>query len=260
MTRSAFSIFDVLLLIFLVVGLIAGAFIIFAPLAGSGSPSPRMANARQLGDIHRQMVLFAQDNKDFYPGIDPQTRLPLPAVTVGPDDAPLIFNGQPFDDDAGLHPASRLALLVDQKYFAPDLMISPLDLGSKTKWISDQTSISTRNYSYALLDIRHDGRRVEWRDTNHADAAVLSDRAIHNGAGTAHSIHTEPDSGWQGNVVFNDNRVDWVTTTSLPDAQYGKAAPVSTDDLFAPDFNSEGKPHHDALMAHDKAEGGPSPN
>ena len=181
-----------------------------------------VTNDLQLRGIHQALMMYAQINGEFYPGLNAKGKI-VNATVEGRCEPLLIGN-----------------------YFTGGYIVSPLEV--KPEWTTGP--VTSNHYSYAMLDIDVDGHRHhEWRDTLNTEAIAVSDR----NAGTAddvYSLHTSPGQGWRGNVVFNDNHVQFVESPILR-TRMGQGSsnqidvPVNPNDHL---FESDGP--DDALMIH----------
>ncbi|MAX25164.1 MAG: hypothetical protein CMJ19_11740 [Phycisphaeraceae bacterium] len=224
-TSRAFTLIELLVVISIIALLIG---ILLPALASARSRARQIQGTTQVRGIHACMTIFAQSNKDWYPGIDSQGQLDNTSATV----------------------ENRFQLLLDQNYFAGEYIINPNESG-KTIWKPGDT-VTVNHYSYALLMIHPNNtgdREDEWRQTSNAQAPVATDRAIANGAMAVKSIHTNPlanTNDWQGSVVWNDNHAAFksnhMLSTQMGDHRF------DTDHLFE-DEMTPGMFGHNAVMA-----------
>lgn len=192
-------------------------------------PAPQMQNSTQVRGIHTGLVLYAQGNNGWYPG--------------------LMSDGQTIDPTTGLTVEGRIQKLINENYFIEEYARSPAE---KQKGIT----------SYALLqiDTTPDGTRAnqsvrhqEWKDTTNSEAVIISDRAIDNGGSFTHikSVHTPKTksgvSDWRGSVAWNDNHVTFESTHTLS-TKYNDVSHAN-DHLF---INQTGDAHtgSDAFMVY----------
>ncbi len=199
----------------------------------------RMQNGTQVRGIHIGMVLYAQGNKNHYPGFDKFGNNATFASNIAnvPDFIAADFS-------SANPTAAVYAILMNGSYFTPEYAISPLE-PNKVKAAPGSTPLTSANYSYALFSVADPtadkGRRAEWFDTQNSQAPIAGDRgkAIDPTMRTT-SIHvqttTAAPNDWQGNVVWNDNHVTFETTANLRGDNIkigdkaGKAGDI--DDLF----------------------------
>ncbi len=202
----------------------------------------RMQNGTQVRGIQQGMVLYAQGNKTFYPGLTSS------GANMGKIDGAasegIMFGAAAFDD---ANPTAIVyAIMMTDSYFTPEYAISPLD-ASKTKATPGPTPVTNANYSYALLKVTNKqsdaGRRTEWSDTQNSQAPIAGDRSkAIDPSMTTTSLHvatTGADSAhWQGSVVWNDNHVTFENTgklkvTNLKIGRVHNFDSTDTDDLFS---------------------------
>ena len=154
-------------------------------------PRPPKDRGRQLRGIHQGLVMYAQGNNDYYPGLNAQ--------------------GEPI----AIRVEQRLKLLLDGDYFSPEYLVSPVERG-REPWRSGP--FTAEHNSYAMLQVPESGgRHAEWRDTMNTRAAILADR----NTGTVDdpsSIHYR--HAWRGHILWNDNHVGF-EMSPLQETEYG---------------------------------------
>lgn len=224
----AFTMVD--LTVLLVLGVVLVAILWPALTSNSRGPRRQLPNNTQVRGIHQSMVMYAQGNKGYFPGLD----------SAGADGRTDV--------------AARFEILLHGNYFTGEYAVSPSE--TFTAWTTGP--VYPHHYSYAMSQLPPTGqRRAEWSETLNTEAAVLGDR----NKGTAalpHSVHTEAASypNWRGTVAYNDNHVVF-ESTHVVETAFGTGKHTVTnkaDHLFAEDTTSD----DDALFIH-TSNGKPTP-
>ena len=166
----------------------------------------QMPSNTQLRGVHQTMVVYAQNNGNWYPGFDRAGNMVDASVEY------------------------RYKVLLDANLITGDYLLSPTE--TKTEWTTGP--VTRDNYSFAMLDVDAPGERAkEWQETLHAEAALLSDRNTGSDTGShISSVHTTTNKGdWRGSIAWGDNHTAF-STTHLLNTQYGSAPPLTNDNLF----------------------------
>lgn len=210
-----------LVLLFLV------AAVILPSLGPHGRDASPMKNSSQLRGIHQGMVIYADSNNGFLPGLNASGE----TVADGPETG---FSGD------STTAAARMWVLLNGQFFTGELAINPKD--HKRKWAVG--AVTKDNFSYAMLSIADTaaerGRREEWKDNANSQALLMSDRALRTGldAGAGvpdrviRSVWTTASGDWKGNVVWGDNHAGLEQSHKNFQTRYVKAT-ATGDNLFA---------------------------
>ena len=204
-------------------------------------------NSTQSRGLHQGEILFAQQNNHWYTGFDRNGKLDTGHVF---DDGPQSTDWNGYHQSTPRAPAWRFRRLLERNYFAGDYCISPVE--TKPLWQPGQ-SMDPGKFSYAMLKMEGEAdspRKREHKETNNAQAVVISDRAIRNGSGYT-SVHVpEPDDpnavSWKGSVCWGDNHVTFEPKPVL-DTKYDQVA--NEDDNLFTESNPSGQPNAEAAMA-----------
>lgn len=235
------------------------------PALGAARRSARqMQNSSQMRGIHQGLVIYAQGNRQFYPGIKGNGMLLQGGVdNVGPD----ALYVSPYDGD---HPAVRLEILMANDFFDGSYVISPGEEGAKSMWGGGPVDSSMYSYASLLLVGEPAGgnlipspqaanRNAEHRDTSNSLAVIMGDRNVATdgslgmrvdaaaGPGQAQSIWTSSLGDWRGSVTWNDNHVSFETTSIMEWTQFGSGMNAADDSLFAADADDPTLTYDDGL-------------
>jgi hypothetical protein len=199
-----------------------------------------ISDANQLESIHQAMILYARDFNGNLPRpgminrlADPHSGRHLPGR--GPEDV------------SANTTAKLFSCMIAQNYIRPEHVVSPIERNPnvRAKAVDDNRydydSYDPVNDSYWDSDFKADlktGSNVSyahpplvdphaklWRDDMRPDYAQLGNRGPRDGRLDPDSSTCGPHGHWAGNIVFGDNSVKLLTTTS-PDELKG-------DNLFA---------------------------
>lgn len=210
--------------------------VIFAILLPSTrAASQRMQSITQLRAIHQGMVIFANSNKNYFPGFDSRGDvISNGAITTG-------------NSGDGNTPQARYWILLDGDYFTPEYAISPSETEPIVPYVSGH--VLADNYSYAMLSVMPNasGRAAEWTQSLNSQAIVLSDRNTGtNGTNMVDSVHSGSPGSWEGSVLWNDNFVSFERTQFF-ETKYDSGTVNGNDNIFEDD----GTGGYDAIMKHD---------
>ncbi len=235
-----------LLVVISIIALLIG--LLLPALSAARRSARQMENSSRIRGIHQNIVIFAQGNRTYFPGVKSNGRLLTTAQDFTQAGIPT-HNGR-----TGASPSARFELLLRKDYFNPEYIISPGE--TKTAWIPGTAAVvgtdgtPAPQYSYAMLRlVAADGegrlekypRHDEWRDTSNSLAPIMSDRNTTgdtdaqgkiNDANGAKSIWTVNPGDWQGSVGWNDNHVNLEVSPIMAQTQYGKGMQAEEDNIF----------------------------
>jgi len=226
--RKAFTLIELLVVISIIALLIA----ILLPALGAARRSAQALQSNtQIRGIQQGMFIYAQSNKNLYPGMDRLSRDPVEAFTHAQDIDTFTGDGA----QAGAVVQARYIICLNNDLFTPDYLVSPLEINPEIKpWEDDGTFYNgnSKMHSYALSRIKRSnndtspGRAFEWQATASASSIVVSDRlytnsgsgapALPNDASTHYSIRSSDQPGtWSGGISFNDNHTESFNTSEI---------------------------------------------
>lgn len=243
--RLGFTLIELLVVISIIALLIA----ILLPALGAARQSARkIQNSTQLRGIHQALVVYAQDNKGYFPGLNSDGT----TMTVAEVNATGDFTGWRATSN-GRNSSGAFAVALNQDVFTPDYLINPVDLEAEPVGGADTDldwegnfDNEPHNFSYANLYWQESGtgpqeagRVAEWQETLNSQAIVLSDRQITTN-GNDHSLWTAADSDrWEGTIARNDNSTTFENSDEGFTTRYGNNT-VENDSLFQTDGTVNG--------------------
>ncbi len=220
-------------------------------------------DASQLAEIHQAMVIFANEWGGLLPRPGLINRLPVEL------DGQLRQIPGRGEEDISLNTTANLySSLIAQNYFAPTLVISPVERSPEVsvrgsydynqydpaedvywdpQFKADLLSGSHTSYAHLLLF----GKRVDaqWRDTMDPKFPVLGNRGPKGGKLDPSSYTCGPHGNWAGNVVYNDNHVEFEVTTTPSGLFFQSGEARKPDNIFAIDDGPRGR---DAVLTFTK--------
>ncbi len=231
----AFTLIELLVVISIIALLIG---LLLPALNAARQAARRAENSSRIRGIHQNMVIFANGNNGYFPGLKPNGTL----LRNNAEDRAAF--GITVGQGHGRMARIRMAVLLNNNYFTADYVVSPGEILSA--WEGPHVTVPIDSFSYALSTIGGDQgansngalypwiRNNDWRDTANADAIVIGDRnTAMDGTGNnaqendsdgtldkVQSIWTTTPGDWRGNVGWNDNHVTYETSSLIKKTRY----------------------------------------
>ncbi|MEX0655814.1 MAG: prepilin-type N-terminal cleavage/methylation domain-containing protein [Phycisphaeraceae bacterium] len=218
-SARGFTLIELLVVISIIALLIA---ILLPALKAARISAYKVVNSTHLRGIHQGMVIHAEGNNGYFPGLHPQGR-------EFSDDEVDAFS---YDTEGPFTTEGRLTMMMYNQLCPPEYMINPADK-HKSVWTGwderfgghERDFVENWEYSYAMLNIGdYSGpgnptkakRYTEWQTTLNGEAVVMSDRAVVHPFRNDQAPYQHPwvpdaqtNDDWEGSVLWNDNHVSY---------------------------------------------------
>lgn len=250
-----FSRVNLLVILIVVVVLLVGAVLAMQFLAGVRRGAWELYDGTQARGIHQGMVLWRESNSDVYP---------LPSL-IDLKDETVAAQGRAKDTTANI-----ISILIYSNFMTPELCVSPAETNpsirvhetyafrepptavnpAKALWdpafSADFTGRKIGNLSYAHMLPADERLEKTWRNTFDATQAIVGSRGPEIKGFTTEGgkrTYTMPKKSntflihggkktWEGNIVYNDNHVQFETSLTPADTTYKDAADAKQPDCL----------------------------
>lgn len=247
--RSAFTLIELVTATAAAGGLLTAAAVTFGPgqPADPQAQNAQLRDATQIRGIGQAFVIFAQSNKDSYPlpseydladhtvaakGTAKDTTANIMSMLVYAGFLPTDMLISPLESSANIREYQNY------QFANPGKAVTPGQALWDPGFSADFTDEKTGNLSYAH-QIPARERRARWSTSFSATEPIVGNRgpqiaAVREAGETVppesipiyaakssmtFRIHGGPDT-WEGNIAYNDNHVNFETSTAPADVQY----------------------------------------
>ncbi|MEM9346713.1 MAG: prepilin-type N-terminal cleavage/methylation domain-containing protein [Planctomycetota bacterium] len=246
--HHAFTLIELLVVISIIALLIA---ILLPALSAARQSAQQIQSTTNLRGMHQALVIHAQSNKTYYPGLESSGKRFITAADN-------------YSATSGGMVQGRMAIMIEEDLVTPDYLINPAEPNSKSPYnIGSGDTFDIEHYSYAMMNITgnndddtpypglpnvnpNHGRFVikEWQDNMNSESIIMGDRLldVRNNNFQAPEDYLGfwssdyGDSKW--GIVWNDNRAEF-NNTPFFETKYGGVR-NSNDDIFTRGFSFHG--------------------